>query len=65
MLASRSAMAAKEIKVLISNSGQKVNIGMQQVSVAGGNIGNIVAQAIRVSALIGKILTATGEQTRG
>jgi len=65
MLASRSAVAAKEIKALISDSGQKVNVGMQQVNVAGGNMGDIVAQARRVSVLIGEISTATGEQTRG
>jgi methyl-accepting chemotaxis protein len=65
MLASRSAVAAKEIKTLIGESGQKVHIGMQQVSVAGGSMGDIVAQARRVSVLIGDIATAAGEQTRG
>jgi methyl-accepting chemotaxis protein len=65
LLAQRSAGAAREIKVLIADSVEKVGTGMEQVGAAGGSMGNIVAQVERVSHLIGEISSATGGQTVG
>ena len=64
-LAQRSAQAAKEIKTLIGDSVEKVEIGSQQVNNAGRTMGDIVTQVKRVSELIGAISSATNEQTQG
>jgi methyl-accepting chemotaxis protein len=64
-LAQRSADAAKEIKVLIGNSVQSVAEGSRLVTAAGGTIGEIVANAQKVSAFIGDITVATQEQSNG
>ncbi|MHA7601654.1 methyl-accepting chemotaxis protein [Alicycliphilus sp. T452] len=64
-LAQRSAVAAKEIKALIDTSVSKVEEGSRLVGDAGTTIGDIVAQAQRVAALIAQISTATAEQTEG
>ncbi|HET9642251.1 MAG TPA: methyl-accepting chemotaxis protein [Burkholderiaceae bacterium] len=64
-LAQRSAQAAKEIKTLISDSVEKVEIGSQQVGDAGRTMSDIVQQVRRVHTLISEISAATHEQTTG
>jgi len=64
-LAQRSATAAKEIKVLIGQSVDKVENGTRLVADAGRTMGDIVDQVQRVSALITQISDASDEQSRG
>ncbi len=64
-LAQRSAQAAKEIKVLIEASVGKVETGSRLVAQAGSTIGEIVANAEKVSAFISDITTAAQEQSQG
>ena len=64
-LAQRSAEAAKEIKTLIGASVEKVEAGTRQVAEAGTTIGEIVANAQKISALIHHITTAANEQSQG
>jgi len=64
-LAQRSAQAAKEIKTLIIDSVEKVEIGSKQVDNAGRTMNDIVTQVRRVTELIGIISSATHEQTSG
>ncbi|WP_284700723.1 methyl-accepting chemotaxis protein [Robbsia betulipollinis] len=65
MLATRSASASKDIRRLIDDSGTKVALGLAQASAAGSSMGSIVAQARRVSQLMGEIADATDHQTAG
>ena len=64
-LAQRSAAAAKEIKVLIGTSVDKVEAGSRLVAEAGSTIGEVVANAQRVADIIGEITAASGEQSSG
>jgi methyl-accepting chemotaxis protein len=64
-LAQRSAEAAKEIKNLIGDSVEKVEVGARQVHDAGASMDDIVAQVKRVNALISEISSATAEQSSG
>jgi len=64
-LAHRSADAAKEIKVLINTSVEKVESGVRTVNDAGKTMDDIVSQVNRVSSMIAEIATATGEQSDG
>ncbi|MDP3252621.1 MAG: methyl-accepting chemotaxis protein [Hydrogenophaga sp.] len=64
-LAQRSAQAAKEIKVLISASVDKVTTGTELVNQAGQTMGEIVANVVRVRDMIGEIASASGEQADG
>ncbi|EJL90664.1 MULTISPECIES: methyl-accepting chemotaxis protein [unclassified Pantoea] len=64
-LAQRSAQAAKEIKLLIENSVQRVNVGSQQVSSAGDTMQEIVSAVTRVTDIMGEIASASDEQSRG
>jgi methyl-accepting chemotaxis protein len=64
-LAQRSAEAAKEIKLLIGNSVDKVDAGSRLVDEAGSTMGDIVSQVKRVADLINEISAATVEQTAG
>mgnify|MGYP006170681509 CR=1 FL=1 len=64
-LAQRSAQAAKEIKLLIEASVGKVETGSRLVAQAGSTIGEIVANAEKVSAFISDITTAAQEQSQG
>ncbi len=64
-LAQRSATAAKEIKVLISESVDKVENGTRLVADAGRTMGDIVAQVRSVNELIAEISAASGEQSTG
>jgi methyl-accepting chemotaxis protein len=64
-LAHRSAAAAKEIKVLISDSVSKVEDGAKLVDQAGATMSDIVGSVKRVTDIIGEITSATEEQTAG
>jgi methyl-accepting chemotaxis protein len=64
-LAQRSAEAAKEIKLLIGASVEKVEAGSVLVEDAGATMVDIVTQVKRVADLIGEISSATVEQTSG
>ena len=64
-LAQRSANAAREIKALIGASVERVENGTQLVSAAGQTMDDIVHQVKQVSDLIGRISSATVEQTAG
>ena len=64
-LAQRSAQAAKEIKLLIEGSVQRVNLGSQQVSSAGDTMQEIVSAVTRVTDIMGEIASASDEQSRG
>ena len=62
-LAQRSAVAAREIKALISASVEQVESGAGQVGKAGKTMEEIVAAVGQVSALLGEISTALREQS--
>ncbi|MDO8904036.1 methyl-accepting chemotaxis protein [Hydrogenophaga sp.] len=64
-LAQRSAEAAKEIKVLIASSVDKVESGSRLVAEAGSTIDEVVANAQRVASNIADITSATAEQSGG
>lgn len=64
-LAQRSANAAKEIKTLIVDSVEKVEMGARQVNEAGQSMETIVAQITHVSQFIEQISRATAEQSSG
>ncbi len=64
-LAQRSAQAAKEIKVLIGASVDKVESGSRLVAAAGQTMHEIVDSVRRVSDIVGEITTASAEQSNG
>jgi methyl-accepting chemotaxis protein len=64
-LAQRSAEAAREIKVLIGASVDKVESGAQLVQQAGSSMTEIVARVQRVNDIIGEITVAAAEQSQG
>lgn len=64
-LAQRSATAAKEIKTLINNSVERVEIGIGQVNEAGQNMNRIMAAIEEVQDMVGSISLATREQSAG
>ncbi|MBB3221676.1 methyl-accepting chemotaxis protein [Pseudoduganella umbonata] len=64
-LAQRSAAAAKEIRNLISDSVEKVNVGGQLVEQAGTTMQEIVDSITRVTAIMADIASASAEQTLG
>jgi methyl-accepting chemotaxis protein len=64
-LAQRSAAAAKEIKVLIGDAVQKVELGSRLVDQAGNTMEQVVGAVKRVSVLMGDITTASHEQGAG
>jgi methyl-accepting chemotaxis protein len=64
-LAQRSASAAKEIKVLINDSAEKVANGSQFVEQASGTMEEIVSVISKFSQLIGEITVASVEQSSG
>ena len=65
MLAQRSAQAAREIKVLVATSVEKVVVGSALVDEAGKSMNDIVSQVKLVSDLIAEISTSSDEQSRG
>ncbi|HGJ0300838.1 TPA: methyl-accepting chemotaxis citrate transducer [Salmonella enterica subsp. enterica serovar Corvallis] len=64
-LASRSAQAAKEIKVLIENSVSRIDTGSTQVREAGETMKEIVNAVTRVTDIMGEIAAASDEQSKG
>jgi methyl-accepting chemotaxis protein len=64
-LAQRSASAAREIKALISDSVEKVEIGSKLVNQAGSTMDEIVASVKRVTDIMGEITSASREQEAG
>ncbi len=63
-LARRSAVAAKEIKHLITDSVEHVDHGAAMVTRAGGTMQEIVTAVRQVSAILGEISQALAEQSR-
>jgi methyl-accepting chemotaxis protein len=64
-LAQRSASAAKEIKVLINDSVEKVDAGGLQVDAAGETIRKVVVSVKEVSDIMAEISAASQEQSSG
>ncbi|WP_295995894.1 methyl-accepting chemotaxis protein [Rugamonas sp.] len=64
-LAQRSAGAAKEIKTLIGDSVQQVDIGARLVQQAGATMDDVVASVKRVTDIMGEITSASSEQSSG
>ncbi len=64
-LAQRSAAAAKEIKELIGDSVEKVEIGTKLVDRAGATMAEIVESVKSVTDIISEIAAANEEQTAG
>ncbi len=64
-LAQRSAVAAKEIKVLIQDSLRKVEAGSELVNRSGETLQGIVGSVKRVTDIVGEIAAASGEQSTG
>ena len=64
-LAQRSAAAAKEIKTLIDDSVDKVDVGAKLVGQAGATMDEIVESVKRVTEIMSEITTAGQEQTLG
>jgi len=64
-LAQRSAGAAKEIKLLIDDSVEKVGAGTKLVGQAGVTMDEVVASVRRVTDIMGEIANASQEQSAG
>jgi methyl-accepting chemotaxis protein len=64
-LAQRSAAAAHEIKALIGDSVEKVDVGAKLVDQAGATMEEIVASVNRVTAIMTEISAASAEQSDG
>jgi methyl-accepting chemotaxis protein len=64
-LAQRSAAAAKEIKELINNSVEKVEIGTKLVDQTGDTMHEVVTSIKRVSDIVAEIAAASEEQSSG
>lgn len=64
-LAQRSASAAKEIKDLIEQSTNRVNVGNKLVNAAGSTMDEVVQSVKRMTSLMSEIASASAEQTTG
>lgn len=64
-LAQRSAQAAQEIKSLIDESIERVNLGSELVESAGSTMIEIVSSVSKVTDFMGEIASASDEQSRG
>lgn len=64
-LAQRSAAAAKEIKLLITDSVDKADMGSKLVAQAGSTMNEIVDSVKRVTDIMGEITCASNEQSTG
>jgi methyl-accepting chemotaxis protein len=64
-LAQRSAAAAKEIKMLIETSVERVAAGERQALRAGESMQEVAHKVQGLAALVGEISAATEEQTKG
>jgi methyl-accepting chemotaxis protein len=64
-LAQRSSAAAKDIKMLIDSSVERVDAGSSLVNEAGATMQEIVDSVQRVTAIMAEISSASAEQTAG
>jgi methyl-accepting chemotaxis protein len=64
-LASRCAIAAKEIKSLIQDSVSKIAMGSTLVDRSGETLSSIVTSVKKVTDIVGEIAVASGEQAHG
>jgi methyl-accepting chemotaxis protein len=64
-LAQRSSQAAKDVKLLISNSSDRVQEGVKLVNSAGSSLAEIVESIKKVASIVSGIAVANGEQARG
>jgi methyl-accepting chemotaxis protein len=64
-LAQRSADAAKEIKALISTSGQQVDTGVRLVAETGKALARIVEQVAKLNGVVTEIAASAQEQATG
>lgn len=64
-LASRSAQAAKEIKVLIEESVEQVHLGSERVDASVAMMSEIVNSVTQVNDIMGEIASASDEQSHG
>ena len=64
-LAGRSATAAKEIKELIKDSGDKVQLGAELVNASGTTLEELVLAVKQVGDIIAEIAAASAEQSSG
>ena len=64
-LAQRSAQAAREIKSLIEDSVNRIDLGSTLVESAGETMDEIVNAVTRVTDIMGEIASASDEQSRG
>ena len=64
-LAQRSASAAKEIKLLIDDSVEKVGLGSRLVDEAGATMDKVVSSISNVTDIMSEITAASAEQTSG
>ena len=64
-LAQRSAAAAKEIKILINDSVEQVEIGSRLVDQAGSTMESVVSSIKNVTDIMGEMTLASQEQTSG
>jgi methyl-accepting chemotaxis protein len=64
-LAQKSALAAKEIKQLINNSVEKVEVGSDLVEKAGNTMSEVVQSIKRVNDIMAEISAASNEQASG
>jgi methyl-accepting chemotaxis protein/methyl-accepting chemotaxis protein-1 (serine sensor receptor) len=65
ILAQRSASAAKEIKMLIATSTDKVSQGTELVDESGRTLASLVVSVKRVNDIVGEIAAANREQAGG
>jgi methyl-accepting chemotaxis protein len=64
-LAARSAAAAREIKLLIEDSVERIGVGATLADQAGATMQEVVTSVARVTGIMDDISTATGEQSAG
>ena len=64
-LAQRSAVAAKEIKLLVGESVENVSVGSKQIKDAEDEMSDVVTSVQLVASLLKEISTATDEQSTG
>ena len=64
-LAGRSAAAAKEIKTLIAESVEKIEVGARQAVEAGESMNSIVERVGKVSQMMGEISSGAAVQSDG
>ncbi len=64
-LAQRSASSAREIKDLIEDSVQKVNLGTNLVEQSGATLNEIIERVTKVTEIVAEIAAASEEQSAG